>query len=78
MFKTIFARFGNIKAGKFVDDETGEDLNDVASVLSEFNIQLYDAQGNMSDVGDILDTIASKWSGLTQVEQNAIATSIAG
>ena len=26
VFKTIFARFGNIKAGKFVDDETGESL----------------------------------------------------
>lgn len=25
-FKTIFARFGQIKAGKFIDEETGEDL----------------------------------------------------
>lgn len=77
-FKTIFARFGNIKAGKFVDDETGEDLNDVAKVLSKFNIQLYDAQGNMNDVGDILSTIANRWDKLTDAEQNAIATAVAG
>lgn len=32
-FKTIFARFGNIKAGKFVDDETGEDLKTWVAVV---------------------------------------------
>jgi TP901 family phage tail tape measure protein len=77
-YKTIFARFGNIKAGKFVDDETGEDLNDVAKVLSKFNIELYDAEGNMNDVGEILDTVGNKWNSLTEIEQNAIATAIAG
>lgn len=78
MYKTIFARFGNIKAGKFVDEETGEDLNDVAKVLSKFNIELYGAQGNMNDVGEILDTVGNKWSSFTEIEQNAIATAIAG
>ena len=78
VFKTIFARFGNIKAGKFTDDETGESLNDVAKVLSQFNIQLYDAQGNMTDVGDILDKLHDKWRDLTTVEKNALASAIAG
>ena len=77
-FKTIFARFGNIKAGKFVDDETGESLNDVAKVLSQFNIQLYDSQGNMKDVGGILDSLANKWKNLTAIEKNALASAIAG
>lgn len=78
VFKTIFARFGNIKAGKFIDDETNEDLNDVAKVLSQFNIELYDAQGNMNDVGKILDTLANRWENLTTVEKNALASAIAG
>lgn len=77
-FKTVFARFGQIKAGKFVDEETGEDLNDIAKVLSQFNIQLYDAQGNMADVGGILNTLHNQWKDLTTVEKNAIATAVAG
>ena len=78
VFKTIFARFGNIKAGKFVDDESGESLNDVAKVLSQFNIELYDAQGNMADVGGILDNLAGRWKNLETVEKNALASAIAG
>lgn len=78
MFKTIFARFGNIKAGKFIDDETGESLNDIAKVLSQFGIALYNAEGNMNDVGNILSTLANKWDKLNDTERNALATAIAG
>ena len=77
-FKTIFARFGNIKAGKFVDDETGESLNDVAKVLSEFNIQLYDSEGNMKNVNTILTQLSQGWGNYTQVQKNAIASAVAG
>lgn len=52
--------------------------NDVAKVLSQFNIQLYDAQGNMNDVGNILSTLAGKWDKLNDTERNALATAIAG
>ena len=77
-FKTIFARFGNIKAGKFADDETGESLNDVAKVLSEFNIELYDSQGNMRNVNTILTELSQGWENYTQVQKNAIASAVAG
>lgn len=52
--------------------------NDVAKVLSKFNIELYDSQGNMADVGKILDNLASRWDKLNDTERNALATSIAG
>lgn len=77
MFKTIFARFGNIKAGNFVSED-GENLSDVQKVLAKFDIQLYDTQGNMNNLADIIDTVASKWGNLTDVERNALATAIAG
>ena len=38
--KTLFARMGNIKAGKFIDDSTGEDLNDVEATLGKLGIKL--------------------------------------
>lgn len=31
--RTILARFGNIKVGRFIDDETGEAINDVEAAL---------------------------------------------
>ena len=77
MFKTIFARFGNIKAGNFVSED-GENLSDVQKVLAKFDIQLYDTQGNMNNLANIIDTVASKWGNLTDVERNALATAIAG
>ena len=52
--------------------------NDIAKVLSQFNIQLYDAEGNMNDVGNILSTLAGKWDKLNDTERNALATAIAG
>lgn len=77
MFKTIFARFGNIKAGNFVSED-GENLSDVQKVLAKFDIQLYDTQGNMNNLADIIDTVAGKWGNLTDIERNALATAIAG
>lgn len=78
MYKSIFARFGQIKAGKFVDDETGEDLSDVQKVLAKFNIELYNSEGEMRNVGSILDEVASKWNTYNDVQKNALTTALAG
>lgn len=77
-YKSIFARFGQIKAGKFVDDETGEDLSDVQKVLAKFNIELYNSEGEMRNVGTILDEIAGKWESYNDVQKNALTTALAG
>ena len=58
-FKTLFARMGNIKAGKFVDDETGENLNDVEKVLSKFDISLRKADGTFRDFDEVLTETAA-------------------
>lgn len=76
-FKTIFARMGNIKLGKFLDDD-GEDLSDVEKILNNFGIALRKSNDQFREFDDVLDEVASRWSDFTNVEQSAIATTIAG
>lgn len=77
-FKTLFARMGNVKAGKFVDDETGESLNDVEKILGSLDIKLREDNGLFRDFGDVLDEVGDKWETFDNVQQHAIATAFAG
>lgn len=80
-FKTLFARMGNVKAGKFVDDETGEALNDVEKVLNEAGIALRDNTGKFRNFGDVLDEVGAKWESFNDDARNtqeALATAFAG
>ena len=77
-YKTMFARMSNIKAGRFVDDETGESLNDVASVLNEVGVSLFDTEGQFRSFEDVLDEVGEKWNDLNKTEKAAIATAMAG
>lgn len=77
-YKTLFARMNNVAAGNFVDEETGESLNDVETVLNELDIALRDVNGEFRDSDDVLDEVASKWGTFDNVAQHAIATAFAG
>ena len=77
-FKTLFARMGNVKAGKFIDDETGESLNDVEAVLGNIGISLRDADGNFRNFAEVLSEVAGEWENYDNVTQHAIATAFAG
>ncbi len=74
-FKTMFARYSNVKLNKLVDDD-GESLNDYERVLTRVGIRLRDNLGSFRDFGDVLDEVQAKWSSLTEVEQSAIATAL--
>jgi len=76
-YKTLFARMGNIKAGKYVSDE-GEDLNDTEKVLKKNGILLRDSTNEFRNFGSVLDEVASKWQNFDSVTQHAIATAFAG
>lgn len=76
-FQAIFSRMGNVKAGKFVKDSE-DDVNDVESVLGKVGIKLRDAQGNFRNFGAVIDEVGSKWKSYSNLEQNALATAIAG
>ena len=77
-YRTLFARMNNVAAGKFVDDETGESLNDVETVLKELGIALRDADGQFRNSGEVLDEVAQRWENFDNTAQHAIATAFAG
>ena len=79
-FNTIFARMGSIKLSRLDEykEETGEDLNNVETVLRGEGINLRDQTGDFRDLGDVLDEVAAKWDTYSQVSQNAIAQAFAG
>lgn len=80
-FKSIFSRMGNVKAGKFIDengkDITGE-INDVEKVLGKLNIKLRENAKEFRNFGNVLDEVGNRWSEFSEIEQNAIATAFAG
>lgn len=77
-YKTLFARMGNVKAGKFVDEATGEDLNDVEKILGRLGISLRDETGLFRDFSKVLDEVGDKWDSYDNVQQHALATAFAG
>lgn len=76
-WNSIFQRMNNIAAGKDVDD-MGESLNNVDKVLSSVGLSLRDEEGQIRDLGDVLDEVAAKWDTYSRNQQNQISTAIAG
>ena len=74
-FKTMFARYSNVKLNKLVDDD-GESLNDYERVLTRVGIKLRENSGEFRDFSDVLGDVQAKWSSLSEVEQSAIATAL--
>lgn len=76
--KSVLSRMNQIKAGKFVDAETGESLNDTEKVLKKIGVSMRDNTGMFRDSEGVLDDIAKKWKTLDRNSQKAIGTAIAG
>lgn len=77
-YKTLFARMNNVAAGNFVDEETGESLNDVEKVLNELGISLRDTNGQFRSSSEILSEVGNRWESFDTIQQHAIATAMAG
>lgn len=84
-FKTLFARYSNVKAGKFVseyglEDDTGEfeALNDVEAVLGKAGINIRNSVLEFRDITDVFEEIASKWGSMDGVTRNAVANALGG
>lgn len=76
--KSILSRMNQIKAGKFVDSETGESLNDVEKVLNKVGISMRDVNGQFKESEPIIDEVAGKWSTFDGNTKKAVATAMAG
>lgn len=75
-YKTIFARIGDLKLGETLDD--GVTLGQVSSQLDKIGVKILDANGEMRDMGTIIEELGSKWQTLSRAEQTAIAQVVAG
>ena len=74
--KTIYARMGDLKLGD--TDEDGLKLGDVSSTLQKVGIDILDVNGELRDMGVIIEEIGDKWGTWTKAQQTAIAESVAG
>lgn len=83
-FRTILARYGNVKATAFtslvgdsddIDDANGS-INDTEKVLGAIGIKIRSSAGDMRDFDDVMDELAEKWVTLTDVEKNLKQSSI--
>ena len=54
------------------------DTKGCASELAEYNVNVYDAQGNMQSLSSILEGVSDHWETLTDQEQASLAKILAG
>lgn len=76
--KSIVSRFTQIKANKFTDYETGEDLSNVESVLGKIGVKIRDSLTDYRELSDVLEDVAAKYHTLNDVERNAVNTALFG
>ena len=74
--KTIYARMGDLKVSGI--DEFGTSLGDVSSQLRQMGIDVLDQEGNLRDMGTVIEEVAGKWGGWTDAQRQAAAVAIAG
>lgn len=75
-YKTIFARMGDLKLGKTLEDGVG--LGQVSKQLDAIGISILDASGDLRDMGDIITDLGNKWQTMSSAEKTATAQVVAG
>lgn len=79
-FKTIYARLGDLKIDGSAIDEDGikVTLGQVSSQLKNIGINILDANGEMKDMGLVVEEIGEKWQTMNSAQKAAVAQAIAG
>ena len=76
--KTIVANFTSFSEDpSFVTDE-GISVNDVDEALKSVGIELKNSEGQIRDLGDVIDELGVQWEGLSKNQKAYLATTIAG
>ena len=73
--KTIYTRVADIKTGS---QDAQISLGNYSSKMKEVGIDVLDSSGRFRDLGDIIEQIGSKWSGLSKEQQIYLARTMAG
>ena len=74
--KTIFARIQGLSLGETLED--GTNLNKYSEALSKVGISIFEQNGQLKDMDDILDEMGAKWETLSKDQQVALAQTVAG
>ena len=85
-FRTILARYGNVKATAFTSlvgdsddiDDTNGSINDTEKVLGAIGIKIRSSSSDMRDFDDVMKELSERWISLSDVEKNAVSTALAG
>lgn len=75
-FKTMFARYQNIKLGKFVEDGTME--SDVIKAMDNIGISIKDGEDSLISYGYAMDKLYKKWGTMSDAEKSSVANAMAG
>lgn len=75
-YKTIFARMGDLTLGETLED--GLDLGTVSKQLSDIGVDILDVNGDLREMGSVVEEIGEKWQTWTTAQQTAVAQAIAG
>lgn len=74
--RTMYARIADLKMGDTLED--GVSLGKVSKQLSDIGIQVLDETGNLRNLGDVLEELQGKWGDLSNAQQVALGTTLAG
>lgn len=74
--KTIFARIQGLSLGETLDD--GTNLNKYSKALEKVGISIYEQNGELKDMDNILNEMGAKWETLSKDQQVALAQTVAG
>lgn len=75
-FKTIFARIQGLNLGETLED--GTTLNKYSEALNKVGISIFDQNGELKDMDNILAEMGEKWKTLSKDQQVALAQTVAG
>lgn len=75
-FRTLFARIQGLNLGETLDD--GTTLNKYSQALEKVGINIFDMNGEIKAMDDILDEMGAKWNTISNDQQIALAQTVAG
>lgn len=76
--KTIVANFTQFKEDPTGLNQEGTEINKVDKALKSVGISLTDANGEVRDLGEVIDELGQQWENLTRNQKSYLATAIAG
>ena len=74
--RSIYARMGQLKVEG--QDEFGVSLGKYTEDMKKMGIEILDQEGNMREMGVVIEEVADKWQYWTQAQRNAAAQAMAG